>query len=190
MLIPVPDIGGQYNHLITRCIQELGAESELVPLTITEQELIDMEADGLVMGGGPQRIGSEVHKLGNLPNLIKNMKIPMLGMCVSHQLMAIVFGGKSGPAKFPEYGPIKIFVDDEDELLKGFGKSFTTWETHNDEVLILPKCFKVLAHSEKCKVQAMRHIELPIFGVQFHPEVDETEKGRMIFKNFIEICRG
>jgi GMP synthase (glutamine-hydrolysing) len=189
MLIPVPNIGGQYNHLITRVIHELGVESELVPLTITEEELNDMGADGLVMGGGPQRIGSEVDKLGNLPNLIKNMKIPMLGMCVSHQLMAIVFGGNSGPAKLPEYGPVKIFVDDEDDILKGFGKNFTTWEAHNDEVLILPKTFKVLAHSEKCKVQAMRHIKLPIFGIQFHPEVDETENGIRIFKNFIQTCR-
>ncbi|MCX6821246.1 MAG: gamma-glutamyl-gamma-aminobutyrate hydrolase family protein, partial [Candidatus Aenigmarchaeota archaeon] len=78
---------------------------------------------------------------------------------------------------------------DEDDILKGFEKNFTTWEAHNDEVLVLPKTFKVLAHSEKCKVQAMRHIKLPIFGIQFHPEVDETENGIRIFKNFIQTCR-
>jgi GMP synthase (glutamine-hydrolysing) len=189
MIIPAADIGGQYNHMITRCFKELGVESELVPLSITEEELTNMGASGFAMGGGPQRIGSEVHKLGNLPNLIKNLKIPLLGMCVSHQLMAIVFGGKAGPAKFPEYGPVKIFIDDEDEILKNIDKTFTTWEAHNDEVLILPENFKILAHSEKCKVQAMRHVKLPIFGLQFHPEVDDTKNGRMAFKNFIEICK-
>ena len=189
MLIPVADIGGQYNHMITRCFKELVVESGLVPLSITVEELTDMGADGFVMGGGPQRAGSEVDKLGNLPNLIKNLKIPMLGMCVSHQLMAIVFGGKAGPAELPEYGHIKIFIDDADEILKNIDKTFTTWEAHNDEVLILSKDFKILAHSEKCKIQAMRHVELPIFGLQFHPEVDYTKNGRMIFKNFIEICK-
>jgi GMP synthase (glutamine-hydrolysing) len=189
MIIPSADVGGQYNHKITKCLKKLNIESELVPLSITVEELTDMGADGFVMGGGPQRAGSEVDKLGNLPNLIKNLKIPMLGMCVSHQLMAIVFGGKAGPAKFPEYGPIKIFVDEEGEILKNIDKTFVTWEAHNDEVQILPNNFKILAHSEKCKIQAMRHINLPIFGLQFHPEVDYTKNGKMIFKNFVEICK-
>jgi GMP synthase (glutamine-hydrolysing) len=189
MIIPAADIGGQYNHMITRCLQELGVESELVPLSITVEELNDMGTDGFVMGGGPQRIGSEIDKLGNLPNLIKNLKIPMLGMCVSHQMIAVVFGGKAGPAKFPEYGPVEIFVDEENQILKSVEKTFTTWEAHNDEVLVLPENFKILAHSEKCNIQAMRHVKLPIFGLQFHPEVDDTKNGRMVFKNFIEICR-
>jgi GMP synthase (glutamine-hydrolysing) len=189
MLIPAADIGGQYNHMITRCLKELGVESGLVPLSITVEELTDMGTDGFVMGGGPQRAGSEVDKLGNLPNLIKNLKIPMLGMCVSHQLMAIVFGGKAGPAELPEYGPIKIFIDDADEILKNIDKTFVTWEAHNDEVIVLPKDFKILAHSEKCKIEAMRHVKLSVFGLQFHPEVDDTKNGRMIFKNFIEICK-
>ncbi len=189
MIIPAANIGGQYNHMITRCLQELGVKSELVPLSITEKELNDMGASGFVMGGGPQRIGSEIKKLGNLPNVIKSLKIPMLGMCVSHQLMAIVFGGKAGPAKSPEYGPVKIFVDDADEILKGIDKTFNTWEAHNDEVLVLPENFNILAHSEKCKIQAMKHVKLPIFGLQFHPEVDDTKNGKKIFKNFIEICK-
>ena len=189
MIIPVVDVTGQYNHLIVRSLQELGVKSELVTLSVTEKELNDMGASGLVMGGGPQRIGSEMEKLDNLSNLIKNLNIPMLGICVTHQLIADVFGGKAGPAKFPEYGPVKIFVDEEDQILKGFRKSFTAWETHNDEVLVLPENFKNLAHSEKCKVQVMRHVKLPIFGTQFHPEVVHTENGKIIFKNFIEICR-
>jgi len=188
MIIPVADVGGQYNHLISRCFQELSIESKLVPLSITIDELNDMEIDGFVMGGGPQRIDSEMDKLGNLPDIIKNLKKPMLGMCLSHQLMAVTFGGNAGPAKFPEYGPVKILVDENDDILKGFGKSFTTWETHNDEVLVLPRSFKILAHSEKCKIQAMKHAKLPIFGLQFHPEVDD-KNGKMIFQNFIEICR-
>jgi GMP synthase (glutamine-hydrolysing) len=189
MFIPVVNVTGQYNHLITRALMDLGINSELVPLSVTKKDLEKMNADGLIMGGGPQRIDAEKEKLGNLPSLIKQLEIPMLGICLTHQLIAIVFGGKAGPAKYPEYGPVEVFIDEEDRLLKDLGKSFRAWETHNDEVTILPKDFKVLAHSEKCKIQVTGHINRPIFGVQFHPEVVHTEKGNIIFKNFVETCK-
>ena len=190
MIIPVVNVRGQYNHLITRALEELGVESKLVPLSITLKELKEMDADGLAMGGGPQRIGSESEKLNNLKNLIKESDIPILGICVTHQLIALVFGGKAGSAKFPEYGPVRVFVDEKDQILEGFGDSFMAWETHNDEVMILPKNFKSLAHSEKCKYQVIRHVNRPIFGVQFHPEVIQTENGRLIFENFVKVCKG
>ena len=112
-----------------------------------------------------------------------------MGICLTHQLIAIVFGGKAGPAKQPEYGPVEVFVDEKDELLEGFGKSFKAWETHNDEIKLLPEDFKVLAHSEKCKIQVIRHTTKPIFVTQFHPEVVHTENGTQIFKNFIRVCK-
>lgn len=189
MKIPVVNVGGQYNHLIKRALEELKVESELISMETTEEELERMNVDGLIMGGGPQRIGSDIDKLGNLPELIKKIEIPILGICVTHQLIAIVFGGKAGPAELPEYGPVEVFIDEKDEIFKGFGRSFRAWETHNDEVKELPKDFESLAHSEKCKVQAMRHENKPIFGVQFHPEVAQTEKGKVIFKNFVNVCR-
>jgi len=188
MFIPVVNVTGQYNHLITRALIDLGMKSELVSLSVTKKNLEKMNADGLVMGGGPQRIDVEKDKLSNLSSLIKELEIPMLGICLTHQLIAIIFGGRAGPAKYPEYGPVEVFIDEEDHILKGLGKSFKAWETHNDEVLVLPRNFKILAHSEKCKVQVMAHKNKPIFGVQFHPEVVHTENGNMIFKNFIELC--
>ncbi len=189
MFIPVAEVGGQYNHLITRALTELGVKSKLVPMTITKEELEEMGADGLTMGGGPQRIGFETEKLGNLSNVIKESKIPMFGLCVTHQLIAVVFGGKANQAKNPEYGPVKIYVDTEDDILKNFKKSFWAWATHNDEVVELPKDFEILAHSDKCKIQVMKHKNRPIYGVQFHPEVVQTEDGSLIFKNFIDICK-
>lgn len=189
MNIPVIDVRGQYNHLITRILNELGVESKLIPVNITKDKLYEMKVDGIVMGGGPQRIGSEADKFGNLSSLIKEIEIPMLGICVTHQLIAIIFGGKAGPAKFPEYGPVEIIIEKKDDILEAFGRSFTAWETHNDEIRVLPKNFENLAYSKKCRIQVIRHKNLPIFGVQFHPEVVHTEKGRQIFKNFIKICR-
>ena len=189
MFIPVINVTGQYNHLITRVLTDLGVKSELVPMGITKDELEKMNIDGFVMGGGPQRIERDWRKLGNTLNLIKEMNVPMMGFCLTHQLIAIVFGGKAGPAKYPEYGPVEIIVDEEDDILKSCGNKFRAWEAHNDEIKELPKDFKTLAHSEKCKIQVMRHISKPIFGTQFHPEVVHTEKGSQIFKNFIRICK-
>jgi len=189
MRIPVVDVRGQYNHLIARALIDVDLETRLIPISITKEKLDQMNAKGLVMGGGPQRIGSEVTKFDKLSDVIREIEIPILGICVTHQLIAFVFGGKAGPAKSPEYGPVRVYVDEKDGIFKNFEDSFTAWETHNDEVLELPKDFKILAHSDKCKVQAMKHINRPIFGVQFHPEVVHTERGHLIFKNFVEICK-
>ena len=190
MIIPVVNVRGQYNRLITRALEELDVETKLIPMSITLKEVKEMNVDGLAMGGGPQRIGSEVKELDNLRDLIKEIDVPMLGICVTHQLIAVVFGGKAGPAKSPEYGPVKVFVDEKNQILEGFGDSFMAWETHNDEVTVLPKDFKNLAHSEKCKYQVMRHVNRPIFSVQFHPEVVQTENGCLIFENFVKVCKG
>ncbi|VVC04027.1 GMP synthase [glutamine-hydrolyzing] subunit A [Candidatus Burarchaeum australiense] len=187
--IAVVKVGGQYNHLIMRSVIDAGEESELVPLSITLHELAERGFDGVVMGGGPQRIGSEQDKLGNLEDIIKNSKVPVLALCVAHQLIAPAFGGKAGPAKQPEFGAVDVFVDDEDELLAGMGPSFKTVQSHNDEIIILPKGFEVLAHSEKCKYQVIRHATRPLFGAQFHAETMQGEKDEMIFRNFVEICR-
>ncbi|MEW6329132.1 MAG: GMP synthase subunit A [Candidatus Micrarchaeota archaeon] len=189
MFIPVIDVGGQYNHLIYRALVEEGVDSELVGMEITLADLEKKGADGLAMGGGPQRIGCEMEKLGNLPDVIKRAKFPLLGICVTHQLIARVFGGEAGPAKEPEYGVVEVRVDDEDEILKGLAPSFNALQTHNDEVTVMPKDFRALAHSRNCRVQAMRHAREPVFGVQFHPESSHTEKGALVFRNFIEICR-
>ncbi|MCW1305146.1 MAG: gamma-glutamyl-gamma-aminobutyrate hydrolase family protein, partial [Candidatus Parvarchaeota archaeon] len=120
--------------------------------------------------------------------LIREIEIPILGLCLAHQLIAIIFGGKAGPAKFPEYGPVKVFVKEKDDILKGFPKVFTAWASHNDEVLSLPKNFEILAYSKHCKVEVMKHVNKPIFGVQFHPEVSHTEHGKKMFENFVRIC--
>ncbi len=188
LLIPVIEVGGQYNHLIYRILTELGAESEIMPIETGTEKLEKMGADGLLMGGGPQRIDKELGAFANLGKAIKESPIPMMGLCVTHQLMAFVYGGKAGAAKNPEYGEVEVIVDDEDDILKGMGPKFTALQTHNDEVIKLPPKFEILAHSEHCKIQVMRHKLLPRFGVQFHPETVRSSTDYTIFQNFIRIC--
>jgi GMP synthase (glutamine-hydrolysing) len=190
--IPVVYVKGQYNHLIARRLQELGVDSRLMPPSAPLEKFEAMGADGLVMGGGPQSVrslGALTGELRDASNLMTKIKLPMLCICVTHQLMATTFGGTTDLAKRPEFGPVEVSVSDEDTILKGLKPSFTAWESHNDEIVAAPPTFKILASSDNCTVQAMRHEEKDVFGVQFHPEVSHTTKGVDIFKNFLKIVR-
>jgi len=190
--IPVVYVKGQYNHLIARRLQELGVDSHLMPPSTPLEKFEAMGADGMVMGGGPQSVrslDSLTDELRDASNLMTKIKLPMLCICVTHQLMATTFGGKTSLARKPEFGPIEVSVSDEDTILEGLKPSFTAWESHNDEVVLAPPGFRVLASSDNCTVQAMRHEKMDVFGVQFHPEVYHTPRGVDVFKNFLKVIR-
>ena len=190
--IPVVYVKGQYNHLIARRLRELGVDSHLMPASTPLEKFETIGADALVMGGGPQSVRSIdalTDELRDASNLMTKIKLPMLCICVTHQLMATTFGGTTNLAKKPEFGPVEVSVSDEDTILSGLKPSFTAWESHNDEIVTAPPEFKVLASSDNCAVQAMRHEKMDVFGVQFHPEVYHTQKGVDVFKNFLRIVR-
>jgi GMP synthase (glutamine-hydrolysing) len=190
--IPVVYVKGQYNHLIVRNLKELGVESKLLPPSVPLEQLEAMRPDALVMGGGPQSVRSPDQLTGELADaarLIRQVKLPMLCICVTHQLLATAFGGVTEAARKPEFGPVDISVIDDGQILEGLGPSFTAWESHNDEVVRPPEGFQVIAKSSNCAVEAMRHESRDIFGVQFHPEVSHTTKGVDLFKNFLQVVQ-
>ncbi len=177
---------GQYNHRIYRTLKYLGAESKLVKSDLTPEGIHALDPSGIVVGGGPF-----IEECGNSKEIIKEFyrEIPILGICLGHQLLSTVFGGEVRTAEAGVYADAEIVVDDENRILKGLGPSFSAWVSHKDEVKTVPPEFKVLAHSETCRVEAMAHEALPLFGVQFHPEVEHTPKGPQLFKNFLELCK-
>ena len=190
--IPVVYTKGQYNHMITRRLQDLGVESKLVPPSTTFAALEAMSPDAVVMGGGPQSVrslDSLTPELKGVSDLITKVKVPLLCICVSHQLLATTFGGVTRLARKPEYGPVEVSVIDEDTILEGLRPSFSAWLSHNDEVVTPPPGFRALANSENCAVQAMRHEERDVYGVQFHPEVYHTPKGPDVFRNFLRVVK-
>ena len=186
MRILVVDNGGQWTHREWRVLRYLDVDSEIIPNTTP---LDAIKADGLVLSGGAPSISTDPGMLGLLGEYIDRSGLPILGICVSHQFMGMHFGGKVGPAELPEYGKTEIEVIENGTILKGVPSRFTAWESHNDEIKTLPKGFRLLARSESCNVQAMEHRKRPLYGVQFHPEVEHTQHGYDIFKNFIETCR-
>lgn len=187
MRIYVVDNGGQWTHKEWRVLRDLGVETKIIPNTTPFTEIKDL--DGLILSGGSPRIGLNSEKMGKNREYLENAEYPIMGICAGHQFMALVFGGKAEPSEIPEFGETKVYIDTKDDIFKGLPDSIIVWESHNDEVTELPEEFISLAHSENCRVQAMRHVERPLFGLQFHPEVNNTEYGREIFSNFVDVCR-
>ena len=181
----VVDNGGQWTHRIWRVLREIGCDSKIIP-NITP--LRDMDADALILSGGAPRIAWESPKLGNCTDYLRHFQGPILGICVGLQLMAVYCGGKAGPSQVPEYGLAKIKIVEEDDLFDGLPKEFQVWESHNDEVKEANE-FRVLAVSENCSVQAVKHLKKRYYGVQFHPEVNNTEHGEEILKNFVNVAK-
>lgn len=167
-------------------LRDLGAEVEILPNTTP---LEGMKADGLVLSGGAPRVGVDAEKMGRCGDYIDKANVPILGICAGHQFMASHLGGKSGPSKVPEFGKTMITIDDEDDLFKGLPTEFVGWESHNDEVLEMPPDFVSLAHSDNCAVQAMKHKTRPLYGLQFHPEVEHTDNGYEMFQAFLDVCK-
>ncbi len=186
MKIYVVDNGGQWTHREWRVLKYLDVDTEIIPNTTPFEEL---DVDGLILSGGSPRIGHESPKLGNSGDYLNKADFPILGICVGAQFMALHYGGTAETAEVPEYGKTMVTIEEENELFTGVTSPFQAWESHNDEVKILPDAFKNLAHSKNCAHQAFVHREKPFYGLQFHPEVEHTEFGEEIFKNFIEICR-
>ncbi|MEM0449791.1 MAG: GMP synthase subunit A [Methanomassiliicoccales archaeon] len=185
MKVYVVDNGGQWTHREWRVLKYLKVETKIIPNTTPFEELEDVDA--LVLSGGAPRVAVESARMGNNGEYLEKAHFPILGICAGMQFMALHFGGATAPAKVPEFGKTTLYVDEEDELFLGLPRSFTVWESHNDEVSLLPPGFRILAHSDNCKIEAFRMESRPFYGLQFHPEVENTEYGYEIFRNFLKV---
>ncbi|HLE47069.1 MAG TPA: GMP synthase subunit A [Candidatus Thermoplasmatota archaeon] len=188
MKVYVVDNGGQWTHREWRVLKYLGVDTKIVPHDTSVASLQAENVDGLVLSGGAPRVGL-ADALGNCGLYIEALPVPIVGICAGHQFMARHFGGEATPGG-SEFGQatIKLHEPSPRDIFKGLPPESTAWESHHDEVSRVPKDFEVLASSEKCKVQAMRHRSRPLFGLQFHPEVEHTQFGATIFQNFLTIC--
>ena len=185
LVIDVIDNGGQWTHREWRMLRYLGVETQILS---NKTPLSDLrKVDGLILSGGAARVGL-TGELGNCAEYL-TLEVPILGICAGHQFMAGYYGGQSQEAPNPEFGAATI------ELIDGGGELFTNtpnkkgvWESHNDEVITAPDGFKITAVSENCAIQAMENEEKNRFGLQFHPEVNDSEYGGKIFENFVNVC--
>jgi GMP synthase (glutamine-hydrolysing) len=184
MKILVVNNYGQYNHRIHRTLHYLNIPSEMIPNSLSIDEINEKKPTGIVLGGGPS-----IERSGNCLKYVKELNHPILGICLGHQIIAKAFGGEIGPAGIESYAKIEITIEDENDIFKGLGKKMRVWASHKDEVKSLPNDFKLLASSSICEFEAMKHGTKPIYGIQFHPEVYHTENGPRIFENFYQVCK-
>lgn len=186
----VLDFGGQYNQLIARRVRECNVYCEVKPFNVTLSEIKNESPIGIIFTGGP---GSVYKK--NSPKVspeIFNLGIPVLGICYGCQLMAELLGGKVDAAdddSAREYGKTKTYFDTRCAIFEGLPESFITWMSHGDYMSELPRGFSLSAHSEACPNAAISDAKRRLYGVQFHPEVNHTEFGDQIIRNFLyNVC--
>ena len=185
LVIDVVDNGGQWTHREWRMLRYLGVDTQIIDNTTSVEEL--RELDGLLLSGGAARVGLS-GKLGNCSAYLE-LDLPVLGICAGHQFMARHYGGDCAEAPAPEFGAMEIAV------IKGGGIIFSgtpekqiVWESHNDEVVEVPVGFSITASSDSCRVQGMEDVVRSRFGLQFHPEVNDSEFGAEMMRNFVDFC--
>ena len=118
-----------------------------------------------------------------------DLGLPVLGICLGMQAMALARGGSVSPGSMGGYGLVEVEIVNPDDILKGYPPVTNVWASHMDEVTRLPRGFTLLASSRICMIEAMADPEEHLYGVQWHPEVSHTVDGRLTFENFDRICR-
>ena len=185
LIIDVVDNGGQWTHREWRMLRYLGVDTKIIANSTPVSEL--RKLDGLILSGGAARIGLS-GELGNCAEFLE-LKIPILGICAGHQFMARHYGGDARESPQPEYGAMNISLENGGGVIfENTAETQTVWESHNDEVHVLPDGFFITASSESCNIQGMENDGGDRFGLQFHPEVNDSEFGKEMFANFVEVC--
>ena len=187
--ILIIDFGSQFTQLIARRVREARVYSEIHPPSRTVEWIREWRPTGIILSGGPNSVYDDNVPLAD-PAIFDIA--PTLGICYGMQVMAHVLGGKVIRTNRREYGRAQMNVLEPSGLFAGFdaGEPVTTWMSHGDHIEQPPKDYIVTANSNGNPISAFRHERQPIFGVQFHPEVAHTPRGREIISNFLfEICK-
>ena len=181
--IVILDFGGQYTQLIARRVRECHVYSEVVPWSVSADDINARQPVGIILSGGPASV-----KDPDAPRCdpaIYEMGVPVLGICYGMQLTAQLLGGDVERAAEREYGRVTVRMKEQVGLLEGLSPESACWMSHTWQVSQCPPAFRAVAGTDNCPVAAMANEERHIYGVQFHPEVTHTEQGRRIIENFV-----
>ena len=182
------DFGSQYTQVIARRIRECNVYSVILRYDTPAAEIAKLAPKGLILSGGPASVYADGAPQPD-PAIFK-MKVPMLGICYGLQIMARHLGGKVEPGTKREYGKGTLQVKDSfSPLFANLPECLQVWNSHGDKLTRLPKGFKSVAITENSAFAAIEDDRRKFFGLQFHPEVAHTPRGREIVSNFVhQIC--
>jgi GMP synthase (glutamine-hydrolysing) len=188
-MILVLDFGSQYTQLIARRVRESKVYCEIHPFNVAIDQIKALKPEGIILSGGPASVYQQ-----NAPKVqddIFKLRVPFLGICYGMGMINLAFGGAAASAERREYGPAELIIDSDADLFRGFAKNnlVRVWMSHGDKMTSIPKDWQVLAHSANSPIAAFADPTRRLLGVQFHPEVAHTPRGREILDNFIfRIC--
>ena len=186
----VLDFGGQYNQLIARRVRECNVYCEVKPYTTPLAELKAMEPIGIIFTGGPSSVYLE--QAPHVDPEIFSWGVPIFGICYGCQLMAHALGGQVTAAQDDsarEYGKTPTYYDTTCKLFRGLPAQGISWMSHGDYMAKVPEGFVLTAHSDACPNVAIADESRGFYGVQYHPEVNHTEHGIQMIRNFLyEVC--
>jgi GMP synthase (glutamine-hydrolysing) len=179
----VLDFGSQYAQLIARRVRELNVYSELLPHDTPWAEIARRRPKALILSGGPASVYDEGAPRAD--PAIWSGSIPVLGICYGLQLMAYELGGEVTPATRREYGPASVTITSEDDLFQGIDREQPVWMSHGDSIVRPPDGFHPTAQTDSTPFAGLADPDRHLYGIQFHPEVIHTPRGREILRNFV-----
>ena len=184
------DFGGQYNQLIARRVRECNVYCEVHPYNMPLEKIKEFAPIGIIFTGGPNSVYEETSP--HVDEEVFRLGVPILGICYGCQLMAHTLGGSvtaATDASAREYGKTETYFDTACKLFRNLSEKSITWMSHGDYMERVPEGFSLVAHSDNCPNVAICDETRGFYGVQFHPEVNHTENGTAMLRNFLyEIC--
>jgi GMP synthase (glutamine-hydrolysing) len=186
--ILILDFGSQYTQLIARRVRELGVYCEIHPFTAGVPDGVRADLKGIILSGGPASVYAE--GAPQVGREVVDAGVPVLGICYGMQMLTVLLGGEVEGSDHREYGAAEIQAVSDCALFVGFADQAPepVWMSHGDRVKRLPDGFRVVATSPGSPAAAMASADDRIVGVQFHPEVHHTPRGRVLLERFLDTC--
>jgi GMP synthase (glutamine-hydrolysing) len=186
--IVILDFGSQYTQVIARRVRECQVYSQILPYDTPLKKIAALKPKGIILSGGPSSVYAK--KAPHPDPAIFALGLPILGICYGVQLMAHFLGGKVEHSEQREYGYGQLQVSAGCPLFTGLGETMDVWNSHGDKITKLPKGFRTVAKTDNSPYAAIEDRKRRFYGLQFHPEVAHTPRGKELIENFIyEICK-
>jgi GMP synthase (glutamine-hydrolysing) len=186
-MILIIDFGSQFNQLIARRVRECHVYCQIESPRISINDIRDMNPEGIILSGGPSSIYEK-----NSPRIdprIFDLKVPVLGICYGMQFMVDALGGVVKSARKREYGFAELLIKKQTGLFKKIGSKTQTWMSHGDSIQKLPQGFVTTATTSNTPIAAAQNYRRRLYGLQFHPEVEHTPKGKLMLQSFLfDVC--
>ena len=193
--ILILDFGSQYTQLIARRVREIGVYCEIMPWDSANAEDFVSNAQGIILSGGPESVTLE--NTPHIPDYVIESNLPVLGICYGMQALAAKLGGQVGESSHREFGFAQVtvktsnslFAEHHDQKSPQDESLLDVWMSHGDKVTVLPEDFVTIASTDSAEHAAIADEKRKLYGLQFHPEVTHTSKGREILTSFLfDIC--